>query len=165
MKRVEWFWVAVAVSFAASLTPWALPLLYPFKIFTTWVHECSHALMTVLVGGRVTAITIEPNTSGLTHSLIPATRTARALVEQGAQIRPTLGLLKHARERLVRGAVQRIDGEDLAPRGLGLFRTLGATALELRDVAQQIPAQHAQRRVKHAARAPAPAWRRFPGAW
>jgi hypothetical protein len=57
-------WVAVAVSLVVSLTPWAQFLLYPFKLFTTWVHECGHALMTVLVGGRVTSITIEPDTSG-----------------------------------------------------------------------------------------------------
>jgi hypothetical protein len=56
--------VAVAVSVVVSLTPWAQFLLYPFKLFTTRVHECGHALMTVLVGGRVTSITIEPDTSG-----------------------------------------------------------------------------------------------------
>jgi hypothetical protein len=73
-------WAAVAVSLAASLTPWAQFLLYPFKLFTTWVHECGHALMTILVGGRVTSITIEPDTSGLTRSLVPAGRVARGLV-------------------------------------------------------------------------------------
>ena len=61
-----WLWAAVAVSLVVSLTPWAQFLLYPFKLFTTWVHECGHALMTVLVGGRVTSITIDPDTSGLT---------------------------------------------------------------------------------------------------
>jgi Peptidase M50B-like len=80
VNRIGWFWVAVAVSLAASLTPWAPFLLYPFKIFTTWVHECGHALMTVLVGGRVTSIAIEPDTSGLTHSLVPGGRVARGLV-------------------------------------------------------------------------------------
>ena len=76
----NWFWAAVAASLVVSLTPWAQFLLYPFKLFTTWVHECGHALMTVLVGGRVTSITIEPDTSGLTHSLVPASRVARGLV-------------------------------------------------------------------------------------
>ena len=76
----NWFWAAVAVSLVVSLTPWAPFLLYPFKLFTTWVHECGHALMAVLVGGRVTSITIEPNTSGLTNSLIPVGRTPAALV-------------------------------------------------------------------------------------
>ncbi len=76
----HWFWTAVAVSLVVSLTPWAQFLLYPFKLFTTWVHECGHALMTVLVGGRVTSITIAPDTSGLTRSLVPVGRIAGGLV-------------------------------------------------------------------------------------
>jgi hypothetical protein len=76
----QWFWVAVAVSLIISLTPWAQFLLYPFKLFTTWVHECGHALMTVLVGGRVRSIAIEPDTSGLTQSLVPVGRIAGGLV-------------------------------------------------------------------------------------
>jgi hypothetical protein len=72
--------VAVAVSLVVSLTPWAQFLLYPFKLFTTWVHECGHALMTILVGGRVSSITIDPDTSGLTQSLLPVGRVARGLV-------------------------------------------------------------------------------------
>src|SRR4030095_858058 len=77
---VGWLGVAIAVSLVASLTPWAGLLLYPFKLFTTWVHECSHALVTVLVGGRVQAITIQPDTSGLTEGLVPAGRLARGMV-------------------------------------------------------------------------------------
>ncbi len=76
----HWLSAAVAVSLVVSLTPWAQFLLYPLKLFTTWVHECGHALMTILVGGRVTSITIEPDTSGLTRSLVPAGRVARGLV-------------------------------------------------------------------------------------
>src|SRR5688572_5908881 len=81
-RRVStnWFWVAVAVSLVASLTPWADILLYPFKLFTTWVHECGHAVAAVLVGGRVQSITIQPDTSGLTQSLIPSTHLARGFV-------------------------------------------------------------------------------------
>ena len=76
----SWLWAAVMVSLVVSLTPWARFLLYPFKLFTTWVHESGHALMTVLVGGRVTSITIDPDTSGLTRSLVPVGRVARGLV-------------------------------------------------------------------------------------
>jgi Peptidase M50B-like len=76
----KWFWAAAAISLAVSLTPWAPFLLYPFKLFTTWVHESGHALMTVLVGGRVASITIQPDTSGLTNSLVPAGRVAQGLV-------------------------------------------------------------------------------------
>jgi len=76
----NWLWTAVAVSLLISLTPWAPFLLYPFKLFTTWVHECGHALMIVLVGGQVTSITIDPDTSGRTQSLIPVGRLAGSLV-------------------------------------------------------------------------------------
>jgi hypothetical protein len=76
----SWLWVAVAVSLIASLTPWAQFLLYPFTLFTTWVHECGHAVATLLVGGRVTSITIQPDTSGLTLSIVPAGRIARGIV-------------------------------------------------------------------------------------
>ena len=75
-----WLWAAVAVSIVVSLTPWAQFLLYPFKLFTTWVHECGHALMTMLVGGRVMSITIQPDTSGLTQSLVPVGRVAGGVV-------------------------------------------------------------------------------------
>ena len=75
-----WLWIAAAVSLAVSMTPWSHVLLYPFKIFTTWAHECGHAVATLLVGGSVHAITIEPDTSGLTRSLIPSGRIARGVV-------------------------------------------------------------------------------------
>jgi len=76
----RWFWVAAAISLVVSLTPWAQFLLYPFKLFTTWVHESGHALMIVLVGGRVTSITIQPDTSGLTESIFPVGRIRSGLV-------------------------------------------------------------------------------------
>lgn len=76
----NWLWLAAAVSLVVSLTPWAQILLYPFKLFTTWVHECGHALMTVIVGGHVTSITIDPDTSGVTQGLAPAGRLTRGLV-------------------------------------------------------------------------------------
>ena len=65
-------WVAAALCFGVSLTPWGPWILYPFTLFTTWVHECSHALVAVLLGGSVRSITIQPDTSGLTRSLMPA---------------------------------------------------------------------------------------------
>jgi Peptidase M50B-like len=76
----NWLIAAAGVSLAVSLTPWNHAILYPFILFTTWIHECSHALTIVAVGGTVKAITIQPDTSGLTESLVPAGRFARALV-------------------------------------------------------------------------------------
>jgi Peptidase M50B-like len=100
-----WLAVAVAVSLLASLTPWALVLLYPFKLFTTWVHECSHALAAVLVGGRVAAITIQPDTSGLTRSLVPASRLAAGIVASAGYLgAAVVGCLLLAATRVPRWA-------------------------------------------------------------
>jgi Peptidase M50B-like len=86
----NWLWVAVAVSLTISLTPWALTLLYPFRLLTTWVHECGHALMTILVGGRVMSIAIAPDGSGLTESVIPDGRvTAGVVASSGISARPS----------------------------------------------------------------------------
>lgn len=42
-------------------------LLYPFELISTVFHEFGHAVMTWLTGGRVTAISINPDHSGATH--------------------------------------------------------------------------------------------------
>ncbi len=76
----NWLWIAAALSLGISLTRWGPLALYPFKLFTTWVHECGHAVMTLIVGGRVSSIVIEPNTTGVTTSLIPQSRIAQGLV-------------------------------------------------------------------------------------
>jgi hypothetical protein len=73
-------WLAAALCLGVSLTPWGPLLLYPFTLFTTWIHECSHAVMAVVTGGSVSSITIRPDTSGLTRSLMPASRAAQGLV-------------------------------------------------------------------------------------
>jgi Peptidase M50B-like len=101
----NWLWAAVAVSLVISLTPWAQFLLYPFKLFTTWVHECGHALMTVLVGGQVMSITIAPDTSGLTESLVPVGRIASGLVASSGYLgAAVVGCLLMAATRLEKWA-------------------------------------------------------------
>jgi Peptidase M50B-like len=101
----NWFWAAVAVSLVVSLTSWAPFILYPFKLFTTWVHESGHALMTVLVGGRVTSITIQPDTSGLTQGYVPVGRVARGLVTSAGYLGAAIvGCLLLASTRVERRA-------------------------------------------------------------
>jgi hypothetical protein len=75
-----WLWIAAAVSLAISLTPAAEVALYPFRLFTTWVHEAGHAVATVLVGGQVSSMVIRQDASGLTHSLVPDSRMLRGVV-------------------------------------------------------------------------------------
>jgi hypothetical protein len=73
-------WLAAGVCLGVSLLPWGRLALYPFTLFTTWVHECSHAVAAVLLGGSVSSITIQPDTSGLTRSLMPVSRIAQGIV-------------------------------------------------------------------------------------
>jgi len=97
--------VAVAVSLIVSLTPWAPFILYPFKLFTTWVHECGHAVITVIVGGRVTSISIRPDTSGLTQSLLPVGRVAGGLVASSGYLGASaVGCLLMAATRVEKSA-------------------------------------------------------------
>ena len=98
-----WLWFAVGVSLAVSLTPWGPLALYPFTLFTTWVHECGHAVMALLVGGRVASIVIQPDTSGLTRSLVPAGRIAQGLVASAGYLTASLvGCLLTAATRVPR---------------------------------------------------------------
>src|SRR3954468_6917961 len=76
----NWLWIAAALSFGISLTRFGPLVLYPFRLFTTWVHECGHAVMTLVVGGHVYSIVIERNAAGVTSSLIPNSRLAQGLV-------------------------------------------------------------------------------------
>lgn len=70
----------LAASLALALVPGGKYALYPFKVFTTWIHECCHAGMALLVGGSVTKITLASDTSGLTQYQIPKSRIRHALV-------------------------------------------------------------------------------------
>jgi len=78
--RALWLLLAAVISLALAMTPYGRFILYPFTLFTTWVHECSHALMALLVGGDVKSISILPDTSGLTRSAIPQFLPLRGLV-------------------------------------------------------------------------------------
>jgi hypothetical protein len=98
-------WLAVAISLGVSLTPWGPLVLYPFTLFTTWVHECGHAVMTMLVGGSVASITIQPDTSGLTRSLVPAGRIVQGLVASAGYLAASLvGCLLMAATRVPKRA-------------------------------------------------------------
>jgi len=100
-----WLWLAAAVSLGLSLAPWGDLVLYPFKLFTTWVHEGSHALVTLAVGGAVSSIVIDPNTSGRTLSLVPNALLAKGLVTSAGYLgASTVGCLLMAATRLGRWA-------------------------------------------------------------
>jgi len=63
---------ALVASLVASLVLHFIPgvhwVTYPLRLLVTFIHEGSHALATILTGGSVHAINIEPSGSGITLS-------------------------------------------------------------------------------------------------
>mmetsp|Transcript_4983 Transcript_4983/g.7555 ORF Transcript_4983/g.7555 Transcript_4983/m.7555 type:complete len:327 (+) Transcript_4983:106-1086(+) len=53
--------------------PFGQYILYPFLIFSTWIHEMCHGIAALLLGGKVLWLAIYPNGSGLAHTLLPLT--------------------------------------------------------------------------------------------
>ena len=98
-------WIALGLCLGVGLTPWGPLALYPFTLFTTWVHECGHAVAAVLLGGSVASITIQPDTSGLTRSLMPASRIAQGVVASAGYLTASVvGCLLLAASRVERRA-------------------------------------------------------------
>jgi len=60
---------AMAASAALGIFLWRNPALYPFKLLVVLMHESGHAIATLLVGGSVESIRVDPNEGGLTVSL------------------------------------------------------------------------------------------------
>ena len=58
----------VAAYLAASFTPIGAPLSYPVEILAAFLHEFGHASATLLTGGKVLALQINPDGSGVTIS-------------------------------------------------------------------------------------------------
>ena len=60
--------LASALSVVISLVPVLSLALYPLRLFVTFIHEGSHALATVLTGGQVSQIAVQPDASGVTYT-------------------------------------------------------------------------------------------------
>jgi len=64
--------VAIVICMNIPLVRFAL---YPFDIYSTWIHELCHGLAALMTGGRIVKLEIFPDTSGLATSAInPARR-------------------------------------------------------------------------------------------
>lgn len=64
--------MTLLIATAVSLLIWFIPyvdfLTYPFRIFVTFIHEGGHTLAALLTGNSVAAMSVSPDTSGLTYS-------------------------------------------------------------------------------------------------
>jgi len=66
MKLVTYFkghW-QLALMTALIFVFWNYPVMYPFKILVVFLHEASHALMTLFTGGEVLELSLNPRQGG-----------------------------------------------------------------------------------------------------
>jgi hypothetical protein len=62
---------AAVITIVLYFIPYAGFITYPIRLLVTFIHEGSHALMTILTGGWVDSISVSPDGSGLTLSRLP----------------------------------------------------------------------------------------------
>jgi hypothetical protein len=61
--------IASLVTMALWFVPYANYILYPLRLFVTFIHEAGHALAALASGGSVVSLTIAPDGSGLTQAM------------------------------------------------------------------------------------------------
>lgn len=81
--------IATVVSIALWFIPYAGYLIYPFKLFVTFVHEGSHALAAVLTNSSVYSLGVSPDTSGLVLAA-PETTLAALIVSSAGYVGATV---------------------------------------------------------------------------
>lgn len=60
--------LATVITLVLWFMPYADFLVYPIRLFVTFVHESSHAIIAVLTGGSVQSLTIASDGSGVVYS-------------------------------------------------------------------------------------------------
>lgn len=79
----------VAVLLVCLTVAWffqASPVLYPVRLLVTMMHESGHAIATLLVGGEVNRIVLDPETSGRCLSMLPEGVLRRVIVGSGGYL-------------------------------------------------------------------------------
>lgn len=60
--------LATAITIALWFIPYAEYLVYPLRLFVTFIHEASHALVSLLTGGSVQSLTVSASGEGAVWS-------------------------------------------------------------------------------------------------
>ncbi len=71
---------ALLVTLVLWNVPYGWIALYPFKIFATWLHESSHAVLMLATGAGLDRLEIFRDTSGLAYPQRGVTAAAQALI-------------------------------------------------------------------------------------
>jgi hypothetical protein len=83
LHRLE---ILFAVSIFLSLFNWGKKILFPFQLFTTWIHECGHAFTATVLGGSAIRITLAADGSGLTHYQIAPGKIRQGVIASAGYV-------------------------------------------------------------------------------
>jgi hypothetical protein len=125
------------VALLGTLILWNVPygwtILYPFKIFATWLHESSHALLMVLLGAGLDRLEIFRDTSGLAHPALGVTAVAQAVISSagymGTAFFGALFLILARTERGARWILVGIGAAMAVTAALAVRNTFGVVAI------------------------------------
>jgi hypothetical protein len=81
---------ALAASAVLGVLFWNTWPLYPFKLLVVLMHESSHALATLLVGGSVDLIRISPDQGGVTFSRFPPGLLRQVVISSAGYVGSTV---------------------------------------------------------------------------
>jgi len=82
--------------------PYIQWILYPFTIFSTWIHELCHGMAAIFAGGSIQKILIFSDTSGLAYTVVPSQRKG-FVISAGYQGTAAVGCLLLLFRRTKRG--------------------------------------------------------------
>lgn len=80
MPLIQRLILLLAISLLFSFFGWGRRVLFPFQVFTTWIHECWHALMAMLLGASSIKITLSADGAGVTHYKIAPSRLRQGMI-------------------------------------------------------------------------------------
>ncbi len=80
--------IATAITIALWFIPFADYLVYPIRLFVTFIHEGSHALVSLFTGSSVESLTVSTDGSGMVYSL-PSNTFAALLISSAGYLGTT----------------------------------------------------------------------------
>jgi hypothetical protein len=80
--------IATAITIALWFIPFAEYLVYPIRLFVTFIHEGSHALASLLTGSSVQSLTVSTDGSGMVYS-VPSNFFAALLISSAGYLGTT----------------------------------------------------------------------------
>ena len=81
---------AIGVSFALGILLWSSWPLYPFKLLVVLMHESGHAAATLLAGGSVQRIQVDPREGGYTLGLVPLGLVRQIVISSAGYVGSTI---------------------------------------------------------------------------